>query len=65
MAARYSTHMVVIGGGKVLHQGKPWDIMQPKILATAFGIEATILRDPKSASPVCVPYCSRRETVLP
>jgi len=65
MAARYSTHMVVIGGGKVLHQGKPWDIMQPKVLATAFGIEATILRDPKSASPICVPYCSRRETVLP
>jgi iron complex transport system ATP-binding protein len=59
MAARYATHMVVIGSGKVLCQGSPWDIMQPHILATAFGVEATILRDPKSGSPICVPYNSQ------
>ena len=65
MAARYAAHMVVISGGNVLYQGTPWDIMQPKVLATAFGIEATILRDPRSGSPVCVPYGSQREAVLP
>ncbi len=59
MAARYASHMVVIGGGKVLCQGTPWDIMRPHVLATAFGVEATILRDPKSGSPICVPYNSR------
>ena len=60
LAARYASHMVVIGDGKVLCQGSPWDIMQPEILATVFGVEATILRDPKSGAPVCVPY-GRRE----
>jgi len=58
MAARYAEHIVVVSGGKVLHQGHPWDIMQPHILSTAFGIEAAILRDPKHGSPICVPYCS-------
>ena len=56
MAARYATHMVVIGDGKLLHQGKPWDIMQPEVLATAFGVKASILRDPESGSPICVPH---------
>ena len=56
LAARYAACMVVVGGGKVLHQGTPWDIMQPSVLATAFGVEATILRDPKSGAPICVPY---------
>jgi iron complex transport system ATP-binding protein len=58
LAARYATHMVVIGGGKVLYQGTPWDIMQPSVLATAFGVKAAILRDPQSGAPICVPYSS-------
>jgi iron complex transport system ATP-binding protein len=58
MAARYAGHMIVVNGGRVLHQGPPWDIMQPHILSSAFGIEAAILRDPKHGSPICVPYCS-------
>ncbi len=58
LAARYATHMVVIGGGKVLYQGTPWDIMQPSVLATAFGVNAAILRDPQSGAPICVPYSS-------
>ena len=58
LAARYATHMVVVGGGKVLCQGTPWEIMQPKVLATAFGVNAAILRDPQSGSPICVPYSS-------
>jgi iron complex transport system ATP-binding protein len=61
LAARYSEHMVVVAGGKLLHQGPPWDIMQPHILAEAFGIQATILRDPQSGSPICVPYRSPRQ----
>ena len=56
MAARYSSHMVVLGDGNILYQGKPWDIMQPHILATAFGIEAAILQDPRHGAPLCVPY---------
>lgn len=56
MAARYSSHMVVLGDGRILHQGKPWDIMDPNVLAEAFGVKATILRDPQSGSPICVPH---------
>lgn len=56
MAARYSSHMVVIREGKLLSQGTPWDIMQPEVLAAAFDVEATILRDPRSGSPICVPH---------
>jgi len=56
LAARYSTHMVVMGGGRVLYQGKPWDIMRPEVLAEAFNVQANILQDPHSGSPICVPF---------
>jgi iron complex transport system ATP-binding protein len=59
LAARYSSHMVILGGGKVLYQGAPWDIMRPDILAAAFGVAATILRDPQSGAPICVPHGRR------
>lgn len=59
MAARYAENMVVVKDGRVLHQGQPWEIMQPHILSAAFGVEAAILRDPKHGSPICVPYCSQ------
>jgi len=61
LAARYAAYMVVITDGKVLCQGKPWEMMQPQILAKAFGIDATILRDPQSGSPICVPFRSRKD----
>lgn len=60
LAARYASHMVVIGDGKLLCQGSPWDIMQPQVLATAFGIDAHVLRDPTSDSPICVPIRPHR-----
>jgi iron complex transport system ATP-binding protein len=56
MAARYPAHMVVLSQGRLVAQGAPWNIMRPEMLALAFGIDATILTDPKSGVPICVPY---------
>jgi iron complex transport system ATP-binding protein len=56
MAARYAAHMVVLGEGKLLAQGPPSNIMRPDLLAAAFGINATILTDPRSGAIVCIPY---------
>jgi iron complex transport system ATP-binding protein len=60
LAARYASHMVLICGGKVYCQGPPWEIMQPNVLAAAFGVEATVLRDPRSGAPICVPYSPQK-----
>ena len=59
LAARFSTHMVAVAGGRVLCQGPPWQIMTPQVLLSAFGIEATILKDPVSGAPICVPQSPR------
>ena len=56
LAARYAAHMVVLGDGEILYQGTPWEVMQPDILADAFGIEAAVLTDPRNGAPICVPY---------
>lgn len=56
LAARYATHMVVLSLGQIHIQGKPWDIMRADVLAEVFGIRATILSDPASGAPVCVPH---------
>ena len=60
LAARYASHMVLICNGRVYCQGTPWEIMQPRVLDAAFGIEATVLPDPRSGSPICLPYSQQK-----
>lgn len=54
-ACRYSDHLVVLKSGEVITQGKPDDIFNEKLLLEVFDLEAKIMKDPVSNSPMCIP----------
>ena len=55
LAGRYSDRLVVVGEGRVLADGPPWEVLTPDILRAAFDLEATVVPDPSSGSPLVVP----------
>ena len=55
LAGRYSDRLVVVGDGRVLADGTPWEVLTPEILRSAFDLEAIVIPDPSSGSPLVVP----------
>ncbi|TAJ49501.1 MAG: ABC transporter ATP-binding protein [Herbiconiux sp.] len=55
LAGRYSDRLVVVGGGRVIADGTPWEVLTPEILRDAFDLEATVIPDPASGTPLIVP----------
>jgi iron-chelate-transporting ATPase len=54
-AAAFSDEIVLMRGGRILHQGTPDAMMTPARLAETFGIPMTRLDHPESGEPVCLP----------
>lgn len=59
-AARHADHIILLGRGRVLAQGAPAEVLTPDALRAAFGIEVTILEDPETGGPLCLPRARRR-----
>lgn len=55
LAGRFSDRLVVVGRGRVLADGAPWDVLTPEVLRDAFGLEALVMPDPRSGAPLVVP----------
>jgi len=55
LAGRYSDRLVVVGGGRVIADGTPWDVLTPAVLREAFDLDAIVIPDPSSGSPLIVP----------
>jgi iron complex transport system ATP-binding protein len=55
LAARYSDRLVVLGEGRVVADGTPWSVLTPAVLRTAFDLDATVIADPATATPLVVP----------
>ncbi len=55
-AARHADHIVLLGPAGILAQGAPSHVLTPDNLRSAFGIEVTILKDPGSSGPLCLPH---------
>lgn len=58
LAHRYSDHVVVLHAGTVLAAGPPRDALRAEVIATAFGMHATLLTDPVAGEDhlVTVPF---------
>lgn len=54
-ATRFADHLVCIKEGEVMHEGTPHEVLNDKMLKEVFHIEATILIEPKSNVPICIP----------
>lgn len=55
-AARYAHHIVVMRQGQVALAGAPAEVMTPAMLRDVFGIAADVIPDPRTGTPLCIPY---------
>ncbi|TQL46621.1 iron complex transport system ATP-binding protein [Homoserinimonas aerilata] len=55
LAGRYSDRLVVVGGGRVIADGAPWEVLTAETLREAFDLEAMVIPDPHTGSPMVVP----------
>ncbi|MCY3538267.1 MAG: ABC transporter ATP-binding protein [bacterium] len=55
-AARFSDRMIAMSGGEVVADGPPAEVLTPGLLRDYFGVEAAVMTDEKTGSPMCIPY---------
>jgi len=54
-AARYADTIVALRGGQIVVQGTPDEIMTAENIFQVFGLRSTIVIDPVTETPMCVP----------
>ena len=54
-AARYADHIVAMKDGEVVASGPPAEVITEKLASDVFGINARVIPDPESGSPLIVP----------
>lgn len=55
LAARYADHLIAMREGMVVASGAPREIVNAQLLDTVFGLEARVIDDPISGTPLIVP----------
>ncbi|WP_344604479.1 ABC transporter ATP-binding protein [Sporichthya brevicatena] len=63
LAARYSDHLIAMKAGRIVAAGPPREVLTEQLLAEVFGLEARVIPDPVSGSPLVVPIGSRHRYV--
>lgn len=59
LACRYATTLVAMREGKIIAQGRPQDIVSPELVRDVFGLDALVISDPSSFTPLVVPKTNR------
>lgn len=54
-ATRYATHLVAVKGGQIVAQGDPRTIVTQSLMADVFGVQAQVVPDPQTGTPLIVP----------
>jgi iron complex transport system ATP-binding protein len=55
LAARYADHLAVMREGRMLREGPPSEVLTSEVVRDAFGLEAVVVPDPVTGSPMVVP----------
>ncbi|MDT0181226.1 ABC transporter ATP-binding protein [Microbacterium sp. ARD31] len=55
MAARYADHIVAVRAGRVVAAGAPADVMTADLIRDVFDIDALVVDDPVSGTPIVLP----------
>jgi iron complex transport system ATP-binding protein len=55
LAARYADDLIVMSRGRVLAHGAPGDVLTSEVVATAFDLEALVMPDPLTHTPLVIP----------
>lgn len=56
MAARYAHHLIAMRDGTIVAQGPPHAVVTADTVRDVFGVEATIITDPVTNSPLVIPH---------
>ncbi|AEN11603.1 MULTISPECIES: ABC transporter ATP-binding protein [unclassified Streptomyces] len=54
-AARYADHLVAMKAGRIVAEGRPGDVVTAELVREVFGLEAVVVPDPVTGSPLVVP----------
>lgn len=60
-ACRYADHLIAIHQGQVYAQGEPEQVMTTELVKVVFGLEARIIADPITGTPLCIPMGRRSQ----
>ena len=55
LAARYADELVVMSDGRIVAQGSPADVLTAEVVSDAFSLEALVIPDPLTRTPLVVP----------
>lgn len=55
-AARYAHNLIAMHEGTVVASGPPWTVMTPEVIRKVFEIESSVIEDPVTGSPLCIPH---------
>lgn len=55
LAARYADHLVMMAAGRVIASGPPGEVISPGNVHAAFGLDARVVEDPVSGTPMVIP----------
>jgi iron complex transport system ATP-binding protein len=55
LAARYADDLIVMRDGRIVAQGAPGDVLDAEVVADAFGLDALVMPDPLTGTPLVVP----------
>jgi iron complex transport system ATP-binding protein len=54
-AARYADHIIAMKDGEVVATGAPHAVITEELVSSVFGVDARVIPDPESGSPLVVP----------
>jgi iron complex transport system ATP-binding protein len=63
-ACRYADHVVAMRDGRIHAAGAPGAVVDAGLIRDVFGLEARIVEDPETGTPLCVPAGRRRPAPL-
>ncbi len=59
-AARYATHVVAMRDGRIVRRGTPHEIITAELVREVFDLEAKVITDPDTGTPVVLPRTALR-----
>lgn len=55
LAAAYADHLVMMCDGRIVTSGPPSEVFTATTLKRVFDLDAHVIQDPESGSPICIP----------
>jgi ABC-type cobalamin/Fe3+-siderophores transport system ATPase subunit len=56
IAVAYSDQVVALSDGRIVAQGPPTAVVSPSLVARVFGVEVSVVTDPRSGLTVCITH---------